>query len=181
MESSPQPTEFGEDRAENSANATQSDSDGNSNATSNAHILIESKEKEKFLKPPTPKRKKKHSTPDSKEDHSLQAALNFLQQPDDPASIYSQHLATKLRQFSGRTRAMVEHGINQIIFEAEMGHYDNPPPHSSPYPSEGSPWSAYSGDSSSPSGDNSSNSTQGDGPPQATDTLLNELQPYIAM
>ncbi|CAH0555333.1 unnamed protein product [Brassicogethes aeneus] len=106
------------------------------------------------MKPPTPKRKKQSKT-DSVNDSQLQAALNFLQQPDDPTLIYTQHLANKLRQFSGRTRAMIEHNINQIIFEAEMGHYDNPHFRTQvPTPAfftntaQGSPWSSHSYSSS---------------------------------
>ncbi|XP_017774374.1 PREDICTED: uncharacterized protein LOC108561092 isoform X2 [Nicrophorus vespilloides] len=47
--------------------------------------------------------------------------------PEDPTMIYASHLTNKLKQFEGRTRSYLEHAINQLVFEAEMGMYDNIP------------------------------------------------------
>ncbi|CAH0561733.1 unnamed protein product [Brassicogethes aeneus] len=123
-----QPSENREENDDNFANPTQIEE--NSGATSNSDLVSDfKKEKEKFMKPPTPKH--------------------------DPTLMYTQHLANKLRQFSGRTKAMIEHTIDQIIFEAEMGQYDNPlfrtqvpTPAFSPNAAQGSPWSAHSNSSS---------------------------------
>ncbi|CAH1115701.1 unnamed protein product [Psylliodes chrysocephalus] len=182
FEPASQPTEIREENNDTSAYPTQIEE--TSSSTSNAYLVADSKkEKEKFMKPPTPKRKKQSKT-DSVNDSQLQAILNFLQQPDDPNLMYTQHLANKLRQFSDRTRAMIEHAINQIIFEAEMGYYDNPlddphfrtqvpTPAFSPNAAEGSPWSAHT--------NSSSNSAQPDKQAQEEDNLLTSLQPFITL
>ncbi|CAH0559724.1 unnamed protein product [Brassicogethes aeneus] len=170
-----QPIEIREENDDNFENPTQIEE--NSCATSNASDS--KKEKEKFMKPQTPKRKKQSKT-DSVNDSQLQAALNFPQQPDDPTLLYTQHLANKLRQFSGRTRAMIKHTINQIVFEAEMGHYDNshfrtqvPTPAFFSNAAQGSPWSAHS--------NSSSKSAQPDEQAQEEDNLPTVLQPFITL
>lgn len=45
--------------------------------------------------------------------------------PPDSCAIYSQHVANKLRSYSNKTRAQVEHAINNILFEADIGRYDS--------------------------------------------------------
>lgn len=42
----------------------------------------------------------------------------------EECSTFGQHIANKLLKYSSRTRAMVEHAINNIIFEADIGKYD---------------------------------------------------------
>lgn len=41
-----------------------------------------------------------------------------------PYSAYGQHIAQKLSGYSNRTRALVEHSINNILFDADMGLFD---------------------------------------------------------
>lgn len=78
-----------------------------------------------FTKPTTPKRKRTRKQVHVIEDPRLEKAFQCLQQPEDATMIYAQHLANKLKQFQGRTRTLVEHAINQVIFDAEMGLHDN--------------------------------------------------------
>lgn len=42
----------------------------------------------------------------------------------DRFSTYGEHVANKLRTYSTRTQAIVEHAINNILFEADMGNYE---------------------------------------------------------
>ncbi|XP_014476706.1 PREDICTED: uncharacterized protein LOC106745531 [Dinoponera quadriceps] len=42
----------------------------------------------------------------------------------DRFSTYGEHVANKLRMYSTRTQAIVEHAINNILFEADMGNYE---------------------------------------------------------
>lgn len=58
------------------------------------------------------------------EDTYVEAAVNFQQKSDDPDMVYAQYVASKLKQFSGKSRVLVEHAINEVIFEAEMKLYD---------------------------------------------------------
>jgi len=39
--------------------------------------------------------------------------------------IFGQHVATKLDTYTPKTRAYVEHSINSIIFEADIGRFEN--------------------------------------------------------
>lgn len=159
-------------------------------------------EKHKFTKPTTPKRKRTRKETDV-EDPRIEKAFQFLQQPEDPTMTYVQHLANKLKQFQGRTRVLVEHALNQVIFDAEMGYYNNVPPQfarpystysshpyhvpvaetvvgplSSPSSSRSSQhsWSAPSDreDSSPPSRSQREDSTQ-------ENDLLSQLQSYIKL
>lgn len=160
-----------------------------------------------FTKPRTPNRKRTRKQANLVEDPRLEKAFEFLQQPEDPSMIYAQYLANKLKQFQGRTRTLVEHAINEVIFNAEMGFYNTPAvpftspmqvpastttvvgPLSSPscsYSPQQSPWSVTSdGHSSPPTPPVRENipSPQDDVPsakgnvPQ--DDLLSQLQTYI--
>lgn len=44
--------------------------------------------------------------------------------PQDEYSAFGQYVACKLRRFDHRTRSFVEHAINNVLFEADMGKYD---------------------------------------------------------
>ncbi|XP_018580150.1 uncharacterized protein LOC108917849 [Anoplophora glabripennis] len=47
--------------------------------------------------------------------------------PQDEYAAFGNYIACKLRKFDPRSRAFVEHAINNILFEADMGKYDNMP------------------------------------------------------
>ena len=75
--------------------------------------------------------------------------------PKDECSTFGQHVATKLKKFDDRVRSVVMHLMNNIIFDAEMGKYNNyghssvqtPPPYAqepSAYVHTLSPSSTYS-------------------------------------
>ncbi|KAJ8920508.1 hypothetical protein NQ315_005377 [Exocentrus adspersus] len=57
--------------------------------------------------------------------------------PQDENSAFGQYISCKLRKFNPKTRAFVEHAINQVLFEADMGKYDNMP---SPFASSAQDW-----------------------------------------
>lgn len=43
----------------------------------------------------------------------------------DECSAYGQYVASKLRNYAKKTRNIVEHEINNVLFMADMGNYDN--------------------------------------------------------
>ncbi|GLH14964.1 uncharacterized protein GBIM_19387 [Gryllus bimaculatus] len=45
----------------------------------------------------------------------------------DEAAVFGQYVAEKLRGYSRRTRAVVEHLVSNVLFEADMGKHDAPP------------------------------------------------------
>lgn len=57
--------------------------------------------------------------------------------PQDEYSAFGQYVACKLRRFDHRTRSFVEHAINNVLFEADMGKFDNTP---SPFASNQQNW-----------------------------------------
>ncbi|KAK4886981.1 hypothetical protein RN001_003252 [Aquatica leii] len=63
------------------------------------------------------------------EDPRISAAYDILQNvsntPKDECFTFGQHIATKIQKFEGRLRSIVMHKINNIIFDAEMGKYDD--------------------------------------------------------
>ena len=107
-----------------------------------------------FLSPKRHQGKKREQ-----EDPRLSAAYNILQNvanaPKDECSTFGKHVATKLKKFDDRVRSVVMHLMNNIIFDAEMGKYNNyghssvqtPPPYAqepSAYVHTLSPSSTYS-------------------------------------
>jgi len=76
-----------------------------------------------------PKKKKKPNLVDQR----LDEAFEILKRPyptttaPDDWSIYGQHVANKLRGYSKQTSSIVQHLINNIIFEADMGKHDANP------------------------------------------------------
>lgn len=80
-----------------------------------------------FLKPPTPRRKvKKIFKNCDTEDPQIQQSFEFLQQripEENSTSIFSKYIAKKLNQFDPRTKSILIHKINGLIFEAEMNMY----------------------------------------------------------
>lgn len=55
---------------------------------------------------------------------SLNGAISDANSVSNSCSIYGQYVANKLMNYSDRTRAIVEHKINNILFEADMGNFD---------------------------------------------------------
>ncbi|KAG5862732.1 hypothetical protein JTB14_035590 [Gonioctena quinquepunctata] len=63
----------------------------------------------------------------SKVDQALGFLKNAASNSDlegDECGVYGQHVAHKLRSYRKKTRAVVQHNINNIFFSAEMGQYD---------------------------------------------------------
>lgn len=85
---------------------------------------------------PLPKRTRKAKK--LQNDHRVEQAIGMLQDTQacaisrpqyvplmpDRFSTYGEHVANKLRTYSMRTQAIVEHAINNILFEADMGNYE---------------------------------------------------------
>lgn len=70
---------------------------------------------------------KKVKNPITDEDPRIDAAFEFLKtpiQPPDSCSIFSQHVASKLRQYDGNKREVIEHLVNTVFFDFAMGRYD---------------------------------------------------------
>lgn len=53
-----------------------------------------------------------------------QARFSRQEKAQDRFDVYGQHIASKLRTYSKRAEIMVEHAINNILFEADLGNYD---------------------------------------------------------
>lgn len=71
------------------------------------------------VQPPLSKRTKtKHST-----DPTIDSLSNLTAQ--DECIMYGQYIARKLMQMNSRTRSAVEHAISNVLFEANMGKYDD--------------------------------------------------------
>lgn len=52
--------------------------------------------------------------------------------PQDEYAAFGNYVACKLRKFDPRTRAFVEHAVNNVLFDADMGKYDNMPTPTTP-------------------------------------------------
>lgn len=62
------------------------------------------------------------------EDPRIQEAFDFLKAPiqnPSPSLVYAQYIANKLDTYQGQTRALVEHAIHNVFFEADMGKFNN--------------------------------------------------------
>lgn len=68
-----------------------------------------------------------------REDDKIDEAFEMLrsvvgkQKPEeisDACSDYGKHVANKLRNYSERTKAVVQYHFNNILFQADMGHFD---------------------------------------------------------
>lgn len=44
----------------------------------------------------------------------------------DASTVFGEYVATKHRQYSGYTKNIIEHLINNVLFDADMGKYDHP-------------------------------------------------------
>ncbi|CAH2003167.1 unnamed protein product [Acanthoscelides obtectus] len=77
-----------------------------------------------------PKKRKVNEDPKVAEAYKImkeaQARSSRREKAEDRFDIYGQHIASKLRTYSKRAEIMVEHAINNILFEADLGNYDGP-------------------------------------------------------
>ena len=46
----------------------------------------------------------------------------------DASDTFGEHVAAKHRQYVNYVKSYVEHAVSQVLFEADMGKYDPPPP-----------------------------------------------------
>lgn len=82
-----------------------------------------------FVSSQPPKKKKKTNLVDE----HLQEAFDILKRPyptstaPDEWSIYVEHVGNKLRGYPKQTAYIVQHLINNLLFEADMGKYDANP------------------------------------------------------
>lgn len=114
----------------------------------------ETKRKE-FISPKQVPKKKLKPTEDPRiaDAYSVMTALkgNISAQSKDGCSAYAEHIAFKLRNYSSYTRAVVEHNINNIIFNADMGLYAQPNNFNSNFPTTSTnSIGAFSSSASSP-------------------------------
>jgi len=74
-------------------------------------------------------RKKYDSCDDSRLDEAFQilkqSASSQKQQPLSGSAIFGQHVAFKLDTYTPKIKAFVEHSINNILYEADIGRYEN--------------------------------------------------------
>lgn len=67
------------------------------------------------------------------EDQRLEEAFKILKRPyptsraPDDWSIYGEHVGNKLRGYSKQASSIVQHLMNNLLFEADMGKYDANP------------------------------------------------------
>ena len=71
---------------------------------------------------PKAKRSKKDST---KEDPLVQKAFDIMEKSieRDAAGVYGEHVAMKVRSYDSHTFSIVQHIINNTLFDADMGKY----------------------------------------------------------
>lgn len=79
----------------------------------------------------------------------------------DDCFVFGEHVAHKLQGYDRRTCATVQHHINNILFEADMGKYLN----GNPYNQQPMPWESGSGKNSQ-HGSSTSDVTSGSPSPQ---------------
>lgn len=67
---------------------------------------------------------------DVKPDPRLDKAFSILEgcATRDACEVYGEHIAMKLRTYTKQTQAFVQHSFNDILFKADMGHYENVSP-----------------------------------------------------
>ncbi|KAG8243394.1 hypothetical protein J6590_046442 [Homalodisca vitripennis] len=71
------------------------------------------------------KRKRTPASPRSQVDEVVGILHNAVRR--DVCDVYGEHVAMKLKSYSKRTQAFVQHHVNNILFEADMGRYDELP------------------------------------------------------
>lgn len=107
---------------------------GKLHGVSNKRDRNSEEKREKYI---APQKKRKGLSPSDREEEAYSILKNACQRDD--CSIYGEHVANELRNLSCRARTMVKHIINNTLFEAAMGKYDEPSHASTPlYNSESS-------------------------------------------
>lgn len=61
---------------------------------------------------------------DDRADEAYAILKESVNKPRDASTVFGEYVATKHRQYSAYTKNLVEHAINNILFEADMGKYD---------------------------------------------------------
>lgn len=103
----------------------------NTQESTTSEIATGSQRSSPDLQTPLRQRRKKQK----KEDPRIEEAFTLLknrsvsrtyEENRNPYSAYGQHVAQKLMNYSKKTQLSVEHAINNILFKADMGHYELP-------------------------------------------------------
>lgn len=80
-----------------------------------------------FLSPMKKAKRSKPLSPHSKREEEAYAVLQQAMKKDE-CTTYGEHVANELRALQPRPRSIVKHLINNILFEAAMGKYNNDGP-----------------------------------------------------
>jgi len=86
----------------------------------------------RISKEPVRKKSKKINLSDVDLEKRMGDAFDILksvseQPPKDDVQLYTDLLATKLRSFDERTREIIMHNIDNLVFNAKMNNYENSP------------------------------------------------------
>lgn len=79
---------------------------------------------QQFLSPKQKAKRSKPASPYSKREEEAYAVLQQAMKKDE-CTTYGEHVANELRDLQPRARTIVKHLINNILFEAGMGKYNN--------------------------------------------------------
>lgn len=78
------------------------------------------------------RKSKRRKLSESGDDLKVKEALDILKSASasnslnaDECGVYGQHVAYKLRSYAKKTRDIVQHHINTILFKADMGEYNS--------------------------------------------------------
>lgn len=75
----------------------------------------------------TQPKQRKRKIQATSEDTRLEQAFSILKSSAerDASDIYGEHIAMKLKSYGKRTQSVVQHLINNVLFNADMGQYEN--------------------------------------------------------
>lgn len=116
------------------------------------HVELQEKESDNvtFISPQLSKEKNKTNSIHQRLDESFEILVrpHSTTTASDEWSVFGQHVANKLRGYPKKTCFIVQHFINDILFDADMGKYDasssqfvEPP---QPFPCQSSPSTSFS-------------------------------------
>jgi hypothetical protein len=120
--------------------------------------------RKQFLSPKknfSPNKKRIVEDPRVAEAYKILKEVSERNEKRDDCVVYGEHVAHKLRGYDSRTCAIVQHHINNILFEADMGKYLN----GMPYNQQPMQWESGSGKTSQ-HGSSTSDVTSGPPSPQ---------------
>lgn len=88
-------------------------------------IFAETAKRRKLFVAPKSTPKKSKEDPRVTEAYSVLSSLKqkMFENPRDDCCVYGEHIALKLRSCDTMTRAIVQHHMNNILFNADMGQY----------------------------------------------------------